>query len=45
MTVAVCVKCGGMKVGALTWCPVCEFQPGNDSENDDDLYSMILSDH
>ena len=45
MTLAVCVKCGATKLGALTWCPGCEFQPGSDPDNLDDLYSMILSDH
>ena len=45
MTRAVCVKCGAQKIGALTWCPNCKFQPGNDPDNLDDLYSMILSDH
>ena len=45
MTLAVCVKCGAKKLGALTWCPVCHFEPGDDPDNDDDLYSMILSDH
>ena len=45
MTLAVCVRCGNPKIGALTWCPKCEFQPGDDPDNEDDLYSMILSDH
>ena len=45
MTLAVCAKCGAKKIGALTWCPACKFEPGDDSDNDDDLYSMILSDH
>lgn len=45
MTLAVCVRCGEKKLGALTWCPHCGFEPGNDADNDDDLYSMILSDH
>ena len=45
MTLAVCAKCGAMKLGALTWCPACKFEPDDDPGNDDDLYSMILSDH
>lgn len=45
MTLAVCAKCGATKIGALTWCPACDFTPGTDPDNDDDLYSMILSDH
>lgn len=45
MTLAVCAKCGATKIGALTWCPACKFEPGGDPDNDDDLYSMILSDH
>ena len=45
MTVAVCVKCGQMKFGALTGCPACDFVPGTDPDDDDDLYSMVLTDH
>ena len=45
MTLAVCAKCGAMKLGALTWCPACNFEPVDDPGNDDDLYSMILCDH
>ena len=45
MTLAVCAKCGATKLGALTWCPACKFEPGSDPDNDDDLYSIILSDH
>ena len=27
MTVAVCLKCGAFKKGALTWCPSCKHDP------------------
>src|SRR5580704_10449578 len=41
MTVAVCIRCGRMKVGAFTACPGCWFAP----EQPDDLAkSVLLSD-
>lgn len=42
MTIAVCVYCGAIKIGALTVCAKCGQGPG---EGDDFVYSMVLSDH
>jgi hypothetical protein len=42
MTIAVCVNCGEMKLGALVPCPACKLTP---SDGDDFLYAMVLSDH
>ena len=42
MTVAVCIRCGAMKVGALTPCQECQFDP---EENEDKAKAMVLTDH
>ena len=42
MTVAVCIKCGAMKRGALTQCIECHFYP---HEHEDMGRSMVLTDH
>ena len=42
MTVAVCIKCGAIKHGALTPCPDCRFTP---EENEDKAKAMIVTDH
>ena len=42
MTLAVCIRCGAMKVGAPTPCPECQFEP---QENDDKAKAMLLTDH
>jgi len=42
VTVAICIKCGTRKHGALTPCPECQFDP---EENEDKAKSMILTDH
>ena len=42
MTVAICIRCGSKKLGALTPCPKCSFDP---TENTDKAKAMILTDH
>lgn len=42
MTVAICIRCGSKKHGALTPCPKCSFNP---TENTDKAKAMILTDH
>lgn len=42
MTIAVCVRCGEIKLGAITSCPGCRHVPLDD---DDFVYSIVLSDH
>ena len=42
MTVAICIRCGSRKHGALTPCPNCQFDP---SEDVDKARAMILTDH
>ena len=42
MTVAVCLKCGGMKHGALTPCPECKHMPQDD---EDKARHVMTSDH
>lgn len=42
MTVAVCIKCGAMKTGALSPCDQCGFDPHSD---EDKARSVVLSDH
>ena len=42
MTVAVCIRCGATKGGALTFCTNCQLCP---EENEDKAKSMILTDH
>jgi hypothetical protein len=42
MTVAVCIRCGAMKLGALTPCPECQFDP---EANEDKAKAMVLTDH
>ena len=42
MTEAVCIKCGAMKVGALTGCPDCGFDPA--SSREDSAKSLLLCD-
>ncbi|MGP0067203.1 MAG: hypothetical protein ACLQGP_26860 [Isosphaeraceae bacterium] len=41
MTVAVCIRCGRMKVGAFTQCPACGFIP---EQAEDMARSVMLSD-
>lgn len=42
MTVALCLNCGGLKVGAFSRCPHCSFEP----ETDEDITkSLMMSDH
>ena len=40
MTLAICLRCGEMKVGALTDCPVCGTGPSGDLQLD-----ILFSDH
>jgi hypothetical protein len=42
MTVALCIRCGAMKHGALTPCNDCGFDP---DENEDKAKAMVLTDH
>ena len=42
MTVAICIRCGTVKRGALTPCPKCEFDP---ESNEDKAKAMLLTDH
>jgi len=42
MTIAVCIRCGASKLGALTPCCFCQFEPG---DNLDKARAMILTDH
>lgn len=42
MTLAICLKCGETKFGAIVPCDQCGFQPRTDKEL---AYSMALSDH
>jgi hypothetical protein len=42
MTIAVCIRCGAKKLGALTLCPGCGFAP---LDNSDKAKAMILTDH
>ena len=42
MTVALCIKCGAMKRGALTHCFECDFHP---QEHEDMGKAMVLTDH
>ena len=42
MTIAVCVKCGATKFGALTPCKECRQMPETEQEV---IYSVALSDH
>jgi hypothetical protein len=42
MTVAVCLKCGAMKHGALTPCPGCSHDP---REPEDQARHLMTSDH
>jgi len=42
MTAAVCLKCGSMKLGALTPCLKCGYMP---EDFEDQARAMILSDH
>lgn len=42
MTLAVCIQCGAMKLGALTPCLECQFDP---QENEDKAKAMVLTDH
>jgi hypothetical protein len=42
MTIAVCIKCGTIKLGALTPCTKCNFDPNT---NEDKAKAMILTDH
>jgi hypothetical protein len=40
MTIAICISCGGEKVGAWTPCPVCDYKP---QTKDDAMLSVALS--
>jgi hypothetical protein len=42
MTVAVCLKCGAMKLGALTSCPKCRYVP---EDLEDKAKHVMVSDH
>jgi hypothetical protein len=42
MTIAICIKCGTEKIGALTSCPDCGFEP---HDNEDRAKAMVLTDH
>ena len=42
MTLAICIKCGAEKIGALTPCIRCSFDPQNP---EDQAKSIMLSDH
>jgi hypothetical protein len=42
VTVAICIKCGERKHGALTVCPRCRFDP---TDTVDRAKSMIVTDH
>jgi hypothetical protein len=42
LTIAICLKCGATKFGALTPCEACAHMPGTER---DVIYSMALSDH
>ena len=42
MTLAICIKCGGTKQGALTSCRDCGFDP---EDSEDKARSMIATDH
>ncbi len=42
MTRAICIRCAAGKVGALTPCPECNFDP---KSNEDQARSIVLSDH
>ena len=42
MTLALCLKCGGVKFGSLSRCQRCEFEPQTEH---DVAYSVVLSTH
>ena len=42
MSLAICMKCGGIKFGSLGPCDKCGFEP---KTIDDSAYSMALTDH
>jgi hypothetical protein len=42
MTVAICLRCGRRKHGALTPCPACDFEPRSP---EDQAKATLLSDH
>ena len=42
MTIALCIRCGSKKSGAMTACRSCDYAPSNDKEM---AYSLALSDH
>ena len=42
MTVAICIRCGARKLGALTLCSSCGFMP---TDSRDKAKAMILTDH
>ena len=42
MTLAICLKCGAEKIGALVRCRSCGFEP---HEEEDRAKSILLSDH
>ena len=42
MTLAICIRCGHEKLGALTPCPSCNFLP---ESSEDRAKSITLSDH
>jgi len=42
MTIAICLRCGADKVGALTSCPDCGLEPETQREQ---AYSLAISDH
>jgi hypothetical protein len=42
MTIAVCLRCGELKHGALTPCPACSYTP---AEAEDQARHLMVSDH
>ena len=42
VTIAVCLKCGAQKHGALTTCPACGYRP---EDYEDQAKSIYLTDH
>lgn len=42
MTMAVCFRCGSMKLGAWTQCPQCQAEPETDEEFE---ISLVMTDH
>lgn len=45
MTIAVCLKCGAQRIGALTRCAGCTYDPVTDPDRRNQAKSLWLSDH